>query len=742
MSTGTLKLTSNSTAVVGTSTLFTTDLKPGDFITATIGGVLYTLPVDTVTSNTAATLVSPFTGPTTTGAAWAAVPRKVLNQVTADLVAQSTEALRGLLVEKGVWTNFYTEPGDISVQLSSSMPAVTGPGWQKMAGLVGSSQQVRGALPAAANLNSYGPTAALTGIWMQGTSNNAQPANNFPEANAVGFLEVFAGGQWGGTQRYTVRNGNVYIRSLTASWNGVDGPWGDWNLAGVNSRPGFYTGDLNLLVTPGVWSVTDGTTGTTNGPVAPGQAVISTGICEVILRSSANSLLQRFTTIASGAGNLNRTWQRTLSGTTWSPWEQQGAKVLSDLGLGVSSMSSISSMDWNQFDFVSGQEFSVAASNMTNTPTGIDITGWGSTPVCFNVIGVDGAIVTAECWLSHVTNSLFRRYQVRISGSKGSRIFAVRQIWTSADIVPVANGGTGAATPTGARTALELGTAATRNVGVAQNNVPALGTTITNTTGAYLSYASNGIPNFASITSQARPPLQVANGANNSASAAMSFFRDGVYGVCFGLDALNNQFSFGGYSAGAVSYRFWTEQNTVVDGNGFIKKASPVVKVAGDGSAELNAESAGVTVERLDKGVYRISGVLGFNSDAGWGGVDGGIELPTDKNKLPLVWVDYEVGPDGSILLKTFHRTHPGAPKFARNEINDVADGDPVDIPAGRCIDLRVEMPVNSVWNTEQARLAEEFRAEYERQQREAEQQAVQEGSQNQSVTADREIDS
>ncbi|WP_313021365.1 pyocin knob domain-containing S74 family peptidase [Atlantibacter hermannii] len=473
MSAGTLKLTNNSTAVVGTSTLFTTDLKPGDFITATIGGVFYTLPVDTITSNTAATLVSPFTGPTTTGAAWAAVPRKTMNQVTAELVNQSTAATRGLLAEKGNWTKFYTAPGDITMQFADNAAPVSGPGWQKMAGLVGSSQQVRGALPAAANLNSFGPTSELTGIWMQGTSNNAQPANNFPEANAVGFLEVFAGGQWGGTQRYTVRNGNVYIRSLTASWNGVDGPWGDWNLAGVNSRPGFYTGDLNLLVTPGVWSVTDGTTGTTNGPVAPGQAVISTGICEVILRSSANSLLQRFTTIASGAGNLNRTWQRTLSGTTWSPWEQQGAKVLSDMGLGVSSMSSISSMDWNQFDFVSGQEFSVAASNMTNTPTGIDITGWGSTPVCFNVIGVDGAIVTAECWLSHVTNSLFRRYQVRISGSKGSRIFAVRQIWTSADVVPVANGGTGAATPAGARTALQLGDSATKNVGTGAGTVAA-----------------------------------------------------------------------------------------------------------------------------------------------------------------------------------------------------------------------------------------------------------------------------
>ena len=229
MSAGTLKLTNNSTAVVGTSTLFTTDLKPGDFITATIGGVLYTLPVDTVTSNTAATLVSPFTGPTTTGAAWAAVPRKTMNQVTAELVNQSTAAIRALLAEKGNWMNFYTAPGDISIQPGDSAPAVSGPGWQKMAGLVGSSQQVRGELPAAANLNKYGPTAAFTGIWMQSMSNNAQLASNFPEPNAIGFLEVFAGGQWGGTQRYTVRNGNIYVRSLTASWNGSDGPWSDWS---------------------------------------------------------------------------------------------------------------------------------------------------------------------------------------------------------------------------------------------------------------------------------------------------------------------------------------------------------------------------------------------------------------------------------------------------------------------------------------------------------------------------------
>lgn len=465
MSAGTLKLTNNSTAVVGTSTLFTTDLKPGDFITATIGGVLYTLPVDSVTSNTAATLVSPFTGPTTTGAAWAAVPRKVLSQVTADLVAQTTAAMRGMNNDKANWQSFYSADGDINITLPDGTK-VPGPSWTKMAGLVSSSQQVRGALPAAANLNSYGPTAALAGIWMQGTSNNAQPASNFPEPNAVGFLEVFAGGQWGGTQRYTVRNGNVYVRSLTASWNGVDGPWGDWSLVGVNSRPGYYEGDLNALVTPGTWSITGVAT---NGPVASGL----TGICEVLLRSSANSVVQRFTAIVSGAAFINRTWQRTLSGTTWSPWEQQGAKVVGDLGMGLPAITTLSSFDWQQFDALSGQIFRVAIENMSNLPPGITFTNGTGVYVLVNGTSSGGARFSLEVIPDTATDPNYKIYKVLVVGAKGARTFSVRQVFTNTDVVPVVNGGTGATTPGGARSALQLGDSATKNVGTGASTVAA-----------------------------------------------------------------------------------------------------------------------------------------------------------------------------------------------------------------------------------------------------------------------------
>jgi hypothetical protein len=65
------------------------DLKSGDVISTTISGVPYTLFVDTVTSNTALTLSDVFTGPTTTGAAYVAVPQMTLNRITAALAAQT-----------------------------------------------------------------------------------------------------------------------------------------------------------------------------------------------------------------------------------------------------------------------------------------------------------------------------------------------------------------------------------------------------------------------------------------------------------------------------------------------------------------------------------------------------------------------------------------------------------------------------------------------------------------------------
>lgn len=155
------------------------------------------------------------------------------------------------------------------------------------------------------------------------------------------------------------------------------------------------------------------------------------------------------------------------------------------------------------------------------------------------------------------------------------------------------------------------------------------------------------------------------------------------------------------YAAG--NYYDWfavyTTINTTRASDGTLKAASPVLKMFSDGTYQTNDESEGCTVTRLAVGEYLVEGCEGMNSDAAWGGIDGGFDIPTDRNKQPLIWLDYEVNADGSVLVKTYHRTHPEAPAFARNELQGINDGDPVDIPRDQFVSVRVEMPADSLYN-------------------------------------------
>ncbi|HID4702859.1 TPA: phage tail protein, partial [Enterobacter cloacae] len=157
---------------------------------------------------------------------------------------------------------------------------------------------------------------------------------------------------------------------------------------------------------------------------------------------------------------------------------------------------------------------------------------------------------------------------------------------------------------------------------------------------------------------------------------------------------------FSYYGGTSWSYQeAYTTGNTTRASDGTLKAASPVVKVFSDGAYQTNDESEGIKVIRLDVGQYLIEGCEGLNSDAAWGGIDGGFDIPTDRNKQPLIWLDYEVNADGSVLVKTFHRTYPDAPAFARNELLGINNGDPVDIPHDQFLSVRVEMPADSLYN-------------------------------------------
>lgn len=410
MSAGTLTLTNDTDAVTGSGTAFTAELAAGDFIVVTVGGIPYTLPVKAINNNTSLTLVSVYTGPTQSGAAWSAVPRVALNMVTAALVAQSAEALRGLNYDKQNWQSIFSGTGNITVKL--------------------------------------------------------------PDGSA-----------WNGP-----------------AWNGI-------------------TTELN---------------------------------------KKANA---------------------------------------SDLGS--------------------------AASKNTGLNSG-DIMTVGS----FGIGAKDGA------YAFEVND--FGAVQVAMSGS-GLRTY--------------------------------------RNNG----------------------FLGDGDQSIA----QYSPTIWVGTG-DTWASLSLPYSPAGKIAVASGSE-----------SAGRMVVRLlWDNSNTVVDGNGFIKQASPVVRIFSDGGYETNDESEGVVVTRIQTGEYLIEGCTGLNADAAWGGIDGGFEIPVDRNKLARIWIDYEVNADGSVLVRTYHRVHPSAPPFAQNRIGNtdisgmftetVADGEPVDIPADSFVSVRVEMPENSIWNKKQ----------------------------------------
>ncbi|HCJ7432663.1 phage tail protein [Citrobacter freundii] len=458
MSAGTLTLTNNSAAVAGSGTAFTTEVAAGDFIVVTVGGVPYTLPVKSVESGTALTLVSNFTGPTQSGAAWSVVPRVALNMVTAAMVVQNTEALRGLNYDKQNWQLIFSSSGDVTVKLPDGS-SFTGPAWGGIAATLSSINQ------------------ALTGLSQELNKKLSKNANlsDLTDASAA---------------RNALSLGSAAMRDATSAPAGT---------AVMSKYPEDMRG-INSYAVPNAYPM-----GITAG--------IHTG---KILGLPADR--------AIGLINLR-------------PWPDDSA----------------AEMNFQLF-----------------------------------------------------------------------------------------------------------------------------------------SYSNNGVPSCGIVVPKYAP---VGNAWYYEAPAY-----------------------------------FWHTRNTVIDSNGFLKRSSPVMKLFSDGTSECTTEAEGCVSERIDTGQYLISGCMGLNADAAWGGVDGGFEIPVDRNKQPRIWLDYKVNADGSVQVRTYHRVHPSAPPFAQNRIGNtdidgvftetVADSEPVDIPADSFVSVRVEMPEDSIWNRMQKETREATeKAERERQQ-------------------------
>ncbi|MCJ9442138.1 hypothetical protein [Acinetobacter baumannii] len=128
----------------------------------------------------------------------------------------------------------------------------------------------------------------------------------------------------------------------------------------------------------------------------------------------------------------------------------------------------------------------------------------------------------------------------------------------------------------------------------------------------------------------------------------------------------------------------YSTKNTTVDANGFIKSASPIVKLFAD-KIEPNDEAAEqpLAFEKLGIGHYLVKGSSGFAKEGWW------IEIPTDTHGNKICAVEYQTLENGDLEIKTFK-------KKLNDEGDIVANLDaPIDIPNNangepRWIDIRL----------------------------------------------------
>lgn len=135
MPAGTIALTNNSTAVTGTGTSFTTELKPNDFLVAVVGGVTYTLGIKALASATSLTLNKAYDGPDASGLAWTPVPNGALVGITSQVAADVARAIRGLNMDKSNWQQIFSNSNNITVLLPDGS-TFTGPSWLKVVDLM------------------------------------------------------------------------------------------------------------------------------------------------------------------------------------------------------------------------------------------------------------------------------------------------------------------------------------------------------------------------------------------------------------------------------------------------------------------------------------------------------------------------------------------------------------------------------------------------------------------------------
>ncbi|HAS9375052.1 TPA: phage tail protein, partial [Enterobacter hormaechei] len=149
--------------------------------------------------------------------------------------------------------------------------------------------------------------------------------------------------------------------------------------------------------------------------------------------------------------------------------------------------------------------------------------------------------------------------------------------------------------------------------------------------------------------------------------------------------------------------------------DGTIKQASPIARIVKSqeenrrtdvendgftwcGCGTANAEAEGIKISRLDVGVYVLIGSAGLASE-GWQ-----LLPPMDPGGMgELGVVEAEQTESGGLTIRLFKR------KYMLSDEGEIVKtkGAPMDVPANSWIDVRLDMPEDSIWNKRQKESSE-----------------------------------
>ncbi|WGB55607.1 phage tail protein [Enterobacter hormaechei] len=274
--------------------------------------------------------------------------------------------------------------------------------------------------------------------------------------------------------------------------------------------------------------------------------------------------------------------------------------------------------------------------------------------------------------------------------------------------LPIDQGGTGATTAEGSRTNLGLGSSATKDVGTAANNVmqvgafgigsihgdgPLLDAMDAFTPTCFTSHSNDGLTQLGLTANTGITSIVVNRGSRPTRIHQAYILR-------------RTWFSY--YGGSSWSYQeAYTTGNTTKASDGTLKAASPVARIVASqeacqradiaedgfswcGCGTTNAEAEGITISRLEVGIYVLAGSAGLASE-GWQ-----LLPPMDPGGMgELGVVEAEQTESGGLTIRLFKR------KYMLGDDGEIikTKGEPMDVPANSWIDVRLDMPSDSVFN-------------------------------------------